>query len=63
MVEAQNLQGEYYFSAENKPDNYTIRKLPYIRRVRKDRTGEYIDDQFEMNSTEVRLIQDELLSE
>ena len=52
-----------YPKLPNKPDNYTIRKLPYIRRVRKDRTGSYIDDQFEMNSTEVQLIQDELLSE
>ena len=54
---------EDYPKLLDKPDNYTIRKLPYIRRVRKDRTGSYIDDQFEMNSTEVRLIQDELLSE
>ncbi len=31
MVEAQNLQGEYYFSAENKPDNYTTDSLLHSR--------------------------------
>ena len=51
-----------YPGLEDEEDNYIIKTLPYIRHIRKDVHGkEHLN--FEKNTTDVYLVEDELLSE
>lgn len=58
----KNMYSDYPM-LENYPEDYTIKKIPFIRRVRKDSLGNIKDYEYEANSTEVWLIEDELMNE